>query len=146
MVWIKIMKIRNPNLVRSFQHAQTICPSWNKCRWWRPCIRTWLKAQTRCCAGCARMSVTVNFPLPTARLCRRDSLGLVSHFHTICSFVTATPYKRAEWKPRTFLGLYCKCLKICRLESEVRFAALYTQDTVNSRNKLGNLNWETDLV
>jgi len=27
MVWIEIMKIRTPNLARSFQHAQTICPS-----------------------------------------------------------------------------------------------------------------------
>ena len=99
MVWIEIMKIRNPNLARSFQHAQTICPSWNKCRWWRPCIRTWLKAQMRCCACCARMSVTVHFPLPTARLCRWDSFRLVSHFHAIYSFViNGTPCKRAEWK------------------------------------------------
>jgi hypothetical protein len=43
------------------------------------------------------MSVTVHFPLPTARLCRRDSIRLVSLFHNLFSFVICTPDKRAEW-------------------------------------------------
>jgi hypothetical protein len=104
MVCLEITKTRAPDLVLSFQHAQTVCPIWNKCRCWRPLMRTWLKAQTPACEGCARMSVTVHFPLPTAWLCRRDSLRLVSQFRNLSNFVNSTPDKTAEWKPGTFSG------------------------------------------